>query len=437
MRDQSSSLSETELTILILTYNEGKNIYVLIENIRKIVNSLKTPYEILVIDANSKDDTVKAAEKAGAKVLIQKEKGFGAALLEGFNEACGKYILTLDADFSHDPQYLLRLWTERDKADILIASRFVKGGGAEIAFGRRVLSLLFNIFFRNFLFPNIKDANSNFRLYKKSTLRSLKIESRDFTVLPEILVNALVLGYKIIEVPFFYKRRKYGESKLKSLRFAYGYLKMFLKLWVLRNSIESVDYDERAYFSKIPVQRYWQRKRYEIITDFVKNEAGLCLDIGCGSSMIFQDLAKRKNIIGLDVNFSRLRYLRNKNQNFALIACSAEYLPIKSSSVDLVIFSNVIEHVKKTTDPVKEVARIMKKNKKLIIATPDYSTFAWPFFELLCDIVKFGRSYKEKHITKYSKKSLLDLLSAYGFNCLVSKYILGAELILLLRKNNS
>src|SRR5439155_2958583 len=146
----------------------------------------------------------------------------------------------------------------REIADIVIASRYVRGGIAYTEFIRRALSRLLNLILRRVLSMPVKDLSSGFRLYRREAVQDLTIDSRNFEVLEEILVKSYARGFSITEVPFTYFPRGQGTSHARLIRFGTDLALSALKLWRFRNSIECADYDERAFHSVIPIQRYWQ-----------------------------------------------------------------------------------------------------------------------------------------------------------------------------------
>ncbi len=421
-----------EISIVLPTYNEGGNVSPLIERLRKVLDSITRNYEIIVVDGHSKDSTRDEARKAGAKMMIQKEKGYGAALKEGFAAAAGDYIITMDADLSHDPVFIRDLWKKRKKYEVIIASRNVTGGKADMPLQRRVLSRMLNMVFAFALSTPLKDLSSGYRMYNANALREIKIIGNDFNVLQEILVRMYNSGFRVTEIPFHYKPRKEGKTKARPLKFALSYLRTLKRLWVLRNSIEAADYDGRAYDSKIIPQRYWQRKRHKAVMKFLdeKDKTGKnkVLDIGCGSSRIIQDLP---NAVALEYNFIKLRYLKRTNK--FLVNADINHLPLKNESFDTVICSQVIEHIKHNDETFTELSRVLKRNGKLIIGTPDYDTMSWRFWEWIYRKV-LSKAYADEHITHYSQKRLRHVLGKHGFRVIQTKYVFGAEMVMLARK---
>jgi glycosyltransferase involved in cell wall biosynthesis len=416
-----------KLSVVIPTLNEGLNLGELIASIHQEIPKITDDYEILIVDGGSKDNTRELATALDARVVMQKEKGYGGALKTGFNSAKGEYIVTLDADLSHSPTFIPLMWEAKSGAEIVVASRYASGGSAEMPLSRRILSRLLNMVFTKGLSLPLKDISSGFRLYHSSTVHELDLTSSDFDILEEVLVKCYAQGWKISEVPFHYYPRKGGVTHAKLIQFAISYLKTFKRMWSLRNSIESADYDERAYNSVIPIQRYWQRKRYKIITKLA-NGAGSILDIGCGSSKI---LGALDNVVGLDILMRKLRYGRKHGK--PLFNASAFNLPFKDNSFDCVICSEVIEHVPAKKNTFAEMTRVLKPGGRLILGTPDYGRWRWRLIEWIYERVIPG-GYAEEHITHYTQKSLTLLMQSLGYIHKESHYVFGSELIILLEK---
>src|SRR5262245_11285305 len=140
-------MSDTDLTVLIPVLNERENLTTLLPRLARVLDGLGCDREVVVVDGGSRDGTVEVARALGATVLSQQAPGYGGALREGFAAATGRYVLTLDADLSHDPEFIVKLWLMRSSADIVIASRYVKGGVAYMPLHRKILSRTLNRFF--------------------------------------------------------------------------------------------------------------------------------------------------------------------------------------------------------------------------------------------------------------------------------------------------
>jgi ubiquinone/menaquinone biosynthesis C-methylase UbiE len=198
-------------------------------------------------------------------------------------------------------------------------------------------------------------------------------------------------------------------------------------MWRLRNSVDSADYDYRAFDSPIWLQRYWQRKRHEIILDFTGDSAAV-LDIGCGSSRIILDL---KEAVGMDILFRKLRFL--KPNHAKLVQASTFALPFKSESFDVVINSQVIEHIPEDPEIMNEMWRVLRPGGTLVLGTPDYGRWSWVALEWMYGKVLQG-GYAHEHITHYTRQSLAELIRANGFEVLDCKYVGFSEMIFKARK---
>lgn len=414
------------LSILIPAKNEGDSIGSLIVRIQRILADLPAPAEVLVVDGGSTDDTCSIALSLGARVCRQKEPGYSGALRAGFAAASGQFIITMDADFSHDPVFLRTFWRHRHTADLLIASRYVPGGQSRTGPLRKLLSRVLNVSYCWALSLPIRDLSSGFRMYRRELVASIPTQSIGFEILEEIVIKLYAEGFCIREIPFEYRPRRYGTSKARLIRFGISLLKTLFHFWKLRNSLFFCDYDERAYRSRLLPQRYWQRRRYALIMELLEAQTigptDTILDIGCGSSQIFQDLPGKP--IGLDISLPKLRYLRKTKK--WLVKGDLNALPFRAGSVDRMICSQVIEHMPRAN--LEELNLALKEGGLLVIGTPDYGRPYWPVIEwLYSKIIPAG--YAKEHLNQYSLKRLAGELKTAGFLVRETRYILGAELI--------
>lgn len=411
-----------DFSIILPTFNEKANIAILIDKIKEIFSGWDYDYEIIVVDAGSKDDTFQIAKDKGVKAFIQKSPGYGGALKDAIAIAQGKYIITLDADLSHNPYVIKRLVSSRDLGHIVIASRYVRGGLAHMPASRYLLSTFLNRFLCAGLSLPLHDVTSGFRLYHAEIFKEIEFSQSDFSVLVEIVIKAYLNGFNVKEIPFHYQPRLKGRSHAKIIKFGLNFLRVFFKMWKVRNSILSADYDERAFYSRIPIQRFWQRQRYKIICGFAGYPASV-LDAGCGTSKILGALPQA---VGLDINFRRLRY--NRSLGNPLVNADIRNLCFKDNSFDEIICSEVIEHIKQGDNIFAEFKRVLKKNGVLILGTPDYSRFSWVLIEWLYKRLIPG-GYADEHVSHFKRRELIKRLENLGFRIESYKYILGAELI--------
>jgi dolichol-phosphate mannosyltransferase len=412
-----------ELSIILPAINEADNLSNLLPRLHEVARSIGS-YEILVVDGGSTDDTPRRATLHGARVHFQKERGYGMALKEAFERAEGKYIVTMDADYSHDPYFVRDLYTARGRAAVVVASRYVPGGSSEVSGTRSILSRILNTAFRRILSIPLRDMSSGFRLYRRDALREIEITRPNFDALEEILIKLVGMGHEAIEIPFIYKARGAGVSKARVLKFGIQLARTLHSLWQLRNGCEWCDYDHRAYDSKHFLQRYWQRKRHEIIMGWHR-PGGRALDIGCGSSRILESVP---GMIGLDVSIQKLRFMSRRG---CLVLKGSVYsLPFPDGAFEEVIFSQVIEHIPPKPQIMEEIRRVLKPGGRLIIGTPDYDRMFWVILEEFYNALK-PEAYAHEHIAHYTLGSMRRLLAENGFRHLRSRYVGGGELIQL------
>src|SRR5712692_4326309 len=146
-----------DLSIVLPVVNEYQNLTALIPRMRAVMERERLSFEFIVVHGNSTDGTPSTASELGAQVMRERWPGYAGALKTGFSEASGKYVLTMDADLSHEPDFVAKLWRARTQADIVIASRYVHGGMAYTSFLRKFLSRLLNGAMRRLLSMPVRD----------------------------------------------------------------------------------------------------------------------------------------------------------------------------------------------------------------------------------------------------------------------------------------
>ncbi len=213
--------------IIIPTYNEKENI----EKIIRKVFSLEGGYHILVIDDGSPDGTAAIVEKLQAEFperlfMIRRsgKLGLGTAYLTGFKwslEHGYDYTFEMDADFSHNPDDLSRLYQAcKDGADLAIGSRYCDGVSVvNWPIGRIIMSYYASVYVRTVLGMKVYDCTAGFKCYSRKVLQTINldaVEMKGYGFQIEMKYTTHKLGFKIKEVPIIFVNRKEGTSKMSS-----------------------------------------------------------------------------------------------------------------------------------------------------------------------------------------------------------------------------
>lgn len=419
-------MSAPDLAIVIPAWNERENLELLLPALREVLEDLGVAAEIVVADGGSTDGTREAAARRGARVVVQTERGYGGALLAGFAATTAPWIVTMDADLSHRPLFLQELWKRRDEAEVLIASRYVPGGRAEMGLLRRLLSLALNRTYARVLALPLSDLSSGFRMYRRRVVDGARPRARDFDVLEELLIRAQADGWRVAEVPFHYMARGSGRSHARLVKFGWALARTLARMWRLRNSVDAADYDWRAFDSPIWLQRYWQRARQRIVRGWVG--AAPVVDVGCGTSRIIAGLP---SALGIDIRLNKLRWLRPRHARVA--QASGDRLPLRDASIGTLITSEVIEHVSNAEEHLAEAARVLRPGGTLIAGTPDYGRPLWWVIEWVYGMILPG-AYAHEHVTRYTRATLAASLAHHGFEVLEVRYVGGCEMIVRARR---
>jgi dolichol-phosphate mannosyltransferase len=216
----------SDTVVIIPTYNEIENI----ESIIRVVFSQEKRFHVLVVDDNSPDktaDKVKALQQEFSNQLFlleRKEKnGLGSAYISGFKwsiEKSYQYIFEMDADFSHNPDDLIRLYNAcaADGSDISVGSRYVKGiTVVNWPMSRILLSYGASRYVRWITRMKVKDSTAGFVCYKRVVLETINLDKIKFVGYAfqiEMKFKAYKKGFKIVEIPVIFKDRTKGKSKM-------------------------------------------------------------------------------------------------------------------------------------------------------------------------------------------------------------------------------
>ncbi len=212
--------------VIIPTYNEKENI----ENIIRYVFNLSKSFHILVVEDNSPDGTAKIVKSLMKEfpdqLFIEERKGklgLGTAYIHGFKwslERDYEYVFEMDADFSHNPDDLERLYNacKNEGADMAVGSRYITGVNVvNWPMGRVLMSYYASAYVRLVTGLSIRDTTAGFACYKRSVLETIDLESIKFTGYAfqiEMKFTSVKLGFKVKEVPIIFTDRTLGESKM-------------------------------------------------------------------------------------------------------------------------------------------------------------------------------------------------------------------------------
>lgn len=214
-------ISQSSTLIIIPTYNEAENISILL----KSIEDLDGTFEVLVVDDNSQDGTIETVKKTNHQYVHtlnrSSKKGLGSAYIDGFQWALKKnykIIIQMDADLSHQPQYLQPMIEQLAEYDFIVGSRYVKGGGSDNwSFFRKVLSKLGALYVRAILNSPIKDLTGGFNVWKREVIDYIcqqQIISSGYFIQIEIKNIADKKGFKHCEYPIVFQERHKGKSKI-------------------------------------------------------------------------------------------------------------------------------------------------------------------------------------------------------------------------------
>ncbi len=230
-----------QVSIIIPTYNESKNIIDVLKTIRaNIPKGFQT--ETIVVDDNSPDGTgkivdeyisniKKIAENTIDVIHRRAKEGLSSAILHGIQKAKGETIVVMDSDFSHPPNIIPKMLDafKQYQCDLVVASRYITGGKIQgWTKKRKIMSKIATLIAKKGLGVNTKDPMSGFFAFKKNIIKELNFDALGYKFLLEILVKTK--GIRVKEIPYTFENRKFGSSKLDSST-VLDYLKSIWKLY--------------------------------------------------------------------------------------------------------------------------------------------------------------------------------------------------------------
>jgi dolichol-phosphate mannosyltransferase len=214
--------------LILPTYNEAENLDPLVRAALPVLaHAAPQGHRILIVDDNSPDGTGRIAdalaeELDAVEVLHRASKdGLGKAYLAGFDTALrggAGYVLEMDADFSHDPGDIARIFAAAQDADLVLGSRYVKGGGViNWALPRRIVSRAGCYYAQAVLGLRQHDLTGGFKCFRREVLEAIDlptVQAEGYAFQVELTYRAVNAGFRVVEVPILFSNRLHGKSKM-------------------------------------------------------------------------------------------------------------------------------------------------------------------------------------------------------------------------------
>ena len=235
-----------KISVLILAASEEENLKLLIPQLIDILNSINETYEILIVDsAVPTDNTAQICSQYGCvRYMNQTLPRYAGAFRCGIEAAKGEFIVVLDADFSHDPKVIPAIFEKVNEGyDMVIGSRYCKGGVSNDKATSHAMSILLNSVMRAVIGVRAHDISTSYRIYRRDEIKNVNLTCKNYEVLQEVILrmkkNKKLEGkgkFTIGEVPITFNKRLYGESKRKLLQFIATYVQTIFKFLAIRFS---------------------------------------------------------------------------------------------------------------------------------------------------------------------------------------------------------
>jgi dolichol-phosphate mannosyltransferase len=222
---------DARIWVVIPTYNEA-------ENVERIVHAAAAELErvapnqhrLLIVDDNSPDGTGLIADRLAEELDVVEvlhrlaKDGLGQAYLAGFGQALAhgaELVIEMDADFSHDPRYLGDLLAAAETADVVLGSRYVRGGGTENwGLLRRLISRGGGLYARTILGVDVRDLTGGFKCIHRRVLEAIELDSvraEGYVFQIEVTYRAILAGFTVREIPIVFSDRTAGSSKMSTM----------------------------------------------------------------------------------------------------------------------------------------------------------------------------------------------------------------------------
>jgi dolichol-phosphate mannosyltransferase len=223
-----------KLSVIMPCYLEEENLRLLLPRLVTEITKIGDSYEILVVDTMHAMDNTKEVCEANNVSYVQRAGGnnYGDAIRTGIDHARGEYTIFMDADGSHSPEFISKLYNYKNEYDVVIASRYIHGGSTDNNRLLILMSYITNMTYSVVLNLRYKDISNSFKLYRTSHLKELTLKCKNFDIVEEILykIKKDHKKLKVLEIPYSFKQRLFGHTKRNLLLFILTYIVTIVRL---------------------------------------------------------------------------------------------------------------------------------------------------------------------------------------------------------------
>ena len=220
-----------DFSIILPSYNDYKNLKNIIPELVKVFEDEKVSYEILIILKNNKLKNKKKICNNVYRIFREKDNSFGSALRTGISYAKGNYIITIDADGSHNPYEIKKIFKFYSNYDLIAFSRYIKNGSTHNNLILRSMSFVLNMIFKITFKIQLNDISNNFKIYRTSLIKNINLISQNFDIIEEIIIKLSNKNkLRIKEVESTFRKRKHGVTKRSLIKFILSFLLTYIKL---------------------------------------------------------------------------------------------------------------------------------------------------------------------------------------------------------------
>lgn len=227
---------DVTLSVVIPSYMEEENLRQLLPRITAVLSGLGVSGEVLVVDSMNRLDATREVCDACGVTYLNRSGGnyYGDAVRTGIRHASGEYVIFMDADGSHPPEFIRDLWgnTADNDCDVVIASRYVDGGATDNSRILVLMSILVNVIYALVLNLRCKDVSNSFKLYRANHLKRLQLRCKNFDIVEEILfkIRRDNPEVRFREIPFTFRKRMFGNTKRNLFAFVFSFIVTLVKL---------------------------------------------------------------------------------------------------------------------------------------------------------------------------------------------------------------